>query len=80
MNVAQNARDTASAQKIDKGREPPRLAYSVAEIVARTSLSRSSIYKAIRLRRLRSFLIGARRIIRPEDLQRWLEGLSPTSD
>jgi excisionase family DNA binding protein len=80
MNVAQNARDTSSAEKIDKGRESPRLAYSVMEIVRGTSLSKATVYKSIRLRKLRSHRVGARRVILPDDLQRWLAGKPPTSD
>ena len=66
--------------KKNKARELPKLAYSVAEIVESTSLSRSTVYKGIRLGSLRSIRIGARRVILPDDLQRWLEGLPPTSD
>jgi excisionase family DNA binding protein len=65
--------------KKDKSRSLP-LAYSVMEIVEGTSLSRSTVYSAIRRGALRSVRIGARRIILHADLQRWLEGQPPTSD
>jgi excisionase family DNA binding protein len=77
--AAEKAMRKAGFRK-DKGRELPKLAYSVMEIVESTSLSRASVYKAIRVGDLRSVRIGARRIILHEDLQRWLEGQPPTSD
>jgi excisionase family DNA binding protein len=66
--------------KNGKSRQLPQVAYSIGEAARVSSLSRSTLYSAIKQGKLRSLRKGARRIILAVDLQRWLEGLPPTSD
>lgn len=49
-----------------------REAYSIPEVCLRTGLGRSSIYEEIKAKRLRSFTVGRRRLVRPSALREWL--------
>ena len=53
----------------------PRLAYSIAEAAAVTSLSRATLYRLISSGKLRTVTVGARRLIPATEIQR-LCGLS----
>jgi hypothetical protein len=66
--------------KKDRGRQLPKVAYSVREASGVCSVSRSGLYEAIRRRELRVLKKGARTLVLDRDLRRWLEGLPPTSD
>jgi excisionase family DNA binding protein len=61
---------------------PSRLAFSVPEACAATSLGRSSLYAEIRSKRLPTFKIGARTLIHADDLRAWVESYRepPSSD
>ena len=54
---------------------PPRIGYTMKEVVGVTGVGRTSLYLAIRRRELRVVKKGARTIILDRDLRRWLEGL-----
>lgn len=51
----------------------PRAALSIAEAAKSAGLGRSTIYEAISDGKLRSLKVGGRRLVRPGDLNAWLE-------
>jgi excisionase family DNA binding protein len=57
--------------------QPPKIAYSPREAASIGSISRSTLYGAIRRRELRIVKKGARTLVLDRDLRRWLEGLPP---
>jgi excisionase family DNA binding protein len=78
-NVAVDKLINTAVEKAVRKVGSDKIAHSVKEIVEGSSLSRSTVYKGIRTGKLRSHRIGTRRVILPEDLQRWLEGQPPTA-
>jgi excisionase family DNA binding protein len=63
----------------DAATRPDKLAFTVREVIAATSLSESSIYRAIRNKHLTARKYGTRTIITREDLAAFLKDLPPTS-
>lgn len=63
---------------ITKHSEPVLL--SVAEVVTRTGLGRSTVLKEMYSGRMRSVKVGARRLVHPEDLTDWIERLREQPD
>lgn len=55
--------------------QPPPLAYSIAELVKATSLSRATIYENIKAGLLVSHKAGRRTILLAENVDRWLASL-----
>lgn len=53
-------------------RQPPRLAYSVADVVEQTGLGKTTVHGLIASGELPSCKIGKRRIIRHADLEKLL--------
>jgi len=51
---------------------PSKLAYGIADAVQATSVGRSKIYEEIKAGRLKTFKIGTRTLITPENLSAWL--------
>ncbi len=58
----------------DRPSETPvgRMAYSVKEACKNLSIGRSTLYRAIKSGQLRSIRIGARTVIRAEELESWV--------
>jgi excisionase family DNA binding protein len=50
----------------------PTFTYSIAEACAISGVRRTSLYKAIRLNKLRAVKAGRRTLILADDLSRWL--------
>lgn len=53
--------------------EVPRLAYSVEETAATLGVGRDAIFDLIRTNRLRTFKIGARRLVALRDIEDFIE-------
>ena len=49
-----------------------RLAYGINQAVEATSVGRSLIYEQIKAGKLKTFKVGSRTLIAPEDLAAWL--------
>ena len=56
-----------------------KFAYSIAEVAQLTSLGRTTIYEEIRSQRLRTTMVGRRRIITAQALREWLENSAAAS-
>lgn len=56
-------------------RNLPPSGLSVPEVMASTGLSRATIYGEINAGRLRSFKVGARRLVSPAALSDWVKHL-----
>ena len=54
----------------------PRHAYSVAEVAESLSLGRTSVFSLIRSGQLRSFTVGARRLVVASELERYVQAAS----
>jgi excisionase family DNA binding protein len=54
---------------------PPKILNSIPDVVARTSLSRSTVYEEMASGRLRSVKVGRRRLITESALVAYIEGL-----
>ena len=54
---------------------PPKLAFSISEVVAATSIKRGRIYESLKTGALRHKKVGTRTIILREDLVAWLMAL-----
>lgn len=50
--------------------------FRIPEVVAYSGRPRTAVYEAIRVGELKSYLIGARRLVLREDLDDWLERLT----
>jgi excisionase family DNA binding protein len=53
---------------------PSKLAYSIREVVAATSLSKTTVYAAISAQKLRAIRVGGRRLVPAESLIAFLNG------
>ena len=51
---------------------PARIALTLVEAAAASGLSRASIYREIGARRLKVVKIGRRTLVRPADLEAWI--------
>lgn len=58
----------------DAHSKPPKLAYSIKEACAASSLGRSTIYSHIAKRRLKAVRVGGRTLIPAESLHALVEG------
>lgn len=56
----------------DTTAEPPRLAFSVDETAAMLSVGRDAVFDLIRTKRLRTFKIGARRLVALRDIESFI--------
>lgn len=56
-----------------------RLKISLAEIIECTGESMPTLYDAIRLGHLQTFLVGRRRFARPEAVRKWIDYLEAQS-
>ena len=52
-----------------------KVAYSVAEVLATTSIGRSRFYKAVKEKKIRTRKFGGRTLILAEDLKAFLQSL-----
>jgi len=50
------------------------IAFSIGDVVAATSISRSLVYEEIAAGRLKTTKVGARTIVIANDLRAWLDG------
>lgn len=57
----------------------PKLAYTVDELVAATSIGRTKIYDEIKRKKLHPTKVGDRTLITVEEAQRWLASGRQTS-
>lgn len=70
---------TKTKHKADvKAERPAPLGYSVPEAAQASSLGQTSIYKAIKEKKLKARKFGSRTIIKPVDLEAFLEALPAT--
>ena len=60
------------------GPTPERLAYTVNEVCILTPFGRTTIYKEIKARRLRTVWLAGRRLIMAQDLRVWLDAARGT--
>ena len=64
----------AAAQNVEP--TPPKLSFSIPEVVAATSIKRGKIYAEIKDGSLRTKKVGSRTIILAKDLDAWLANLA----
>jgi excisionase family DNA binding protein len=62
-----------------RDQSPDKMAFTIAEAVALSSLGQTSIYRAIREKQLIARKYGTRTIIRRDDLAAFLKDLPPSS-
>ena len=55
--------------------DQPRILLTPEDVSKRTNLSRSTVYNEISSGRLRAIRVGARRMLRPEDVEAWVDAL-----
>jgi excisionase family DNA binding protein len=66
---SEKANSEAESKKMDGGK----LAYSIKEASHKTGLGRTSLYQAIKSKRLRAVKHGMRTFILAKDLQAWMD-------
>ena len=58
----------------DPENRSPRLAYSIPDLVAASSISKTTIYAAVKAGQLKLTRVGGRTIVLSEDARAWLRG------
>jgi hypothetical protein len=58
----------------EPGSRPPRLAYSIPALVEASSISKTTIYAAVKSGHLKLTRVGGRTIVLSEDAYAWLRG------